>query len=64
MGREAGKIGLDLGDAHPGRVPLSWKSNESPNPADVLLLGAVAVVAFANFLPDLIQKAWSTEHDA
>jgi hypothetical protein len=30
----------------------------APDPSDVLLLGAVTVVAFANLFPDLVQKPW------
>jgi hypothetical protein len=51
---------LDFGSAHVARVPFAVEEDEPDDPADVALLGAQGVVADAQDLADLIQKAWRT----
>ncbi len=50
----------DLGATHLGGVTLAVVQDEAPDPADVGLLGAVAVVACAQHAPDLVEQTWRT----
>ena len=47
----------DLRRAHLGRVPLAVKEDVSPDPADVCVLGAAAVVASADGVTDAVEQA-------
>src|SRR5436309_2529113 len=47
----------DLRRAHLGRVPLAVKEDVSPDPADVCVLGAAAVVASADGVTDTVEQA-------
>src|SRR3989442_14800096 len=47
----------DLRRAHLGRVPLAVKEDVPPDPADVCVLGAAAVVASADGGPGTVEKA-------
>jgi len=46
------------------RVPPVVEKYEATNPADILLLGAVAIVAYAHRVANPIEKADVMRHDA
>ena len=50
--------GRDLLGAKQGRVLLSVEEDKLLNPEDVVLFGAVAVVAGAHQVADLIEEFW------
>ena len=56
--RERRKKGSDLLFSHLGWMPLLVEQDESPNPADVTLLGLAAVMTGANLHAHPIEQPW------
>ncbi|MBK8129452.1 MAG: hypothetical protein IPK53_11315 [bacterium] len=53
---QVGQEGIDLGCAHYGRMAFVMEEDITANPVEVLLFGAVGIVAQAENVSELIEQ--------